>query len=234
MGGCQFPFPVDVPAPAGTGMGAGIFVVAGMLFTCGWNIVVLALAAGLLYKTGGVVPSFMKPLREFDQEACHGLLDMRGGIAASALAALRLRITSQTPTRPASSPSSTTRPATITIVLSDEPVAGVSVLLPLLLPGVVPFVAATWLLATVGDALTVGVVPVVAVVVVVALAAAVTVGVIPGVVVCVGAGVGLGVGVGDGDGRGVGEGGATGALYVKLVELGSIAVGPLPVEALIV
>lgn len=109
-------------------------------------------------------------------------------------------------------------------------------MLPLLLPGVVPFVAATWLLATVGDALTVGVVPVVAVVVVVAvaLAAAVTVGVIPDVVVCVGAGVGLGVGVGDGDGRGVGEGGATGALYVKLVELGSIAACPLPTKALIV
>ena len=175
-------------------------------------VLALALAAGLLYKTGGIAPSFMKPLRAFDQEACHGLLDTAGDRVASALAAFRLRITSHIPTTPASSPSSTTRPATINIVLSDDPVAGVSVLLPLLLPGVVPFVAATWLLATVGDALTVGVVPVVAVVVVVAVTPAVAfvVGVIPGVVVCVGAGVGLGVG--DGDGRGVGEGGKTGAL----------------------
>jgi len=78
-------------------------------------------------------------------------------------------------------------------MLPDEP-AGVPVLLPPLFPDVVPFDAGVWLLTTVGDALTVGVAPVVAV------AVGVTVGVV----------VGEGVGDGVGDGLGVGEGDTTG------------------------
>ena len=112
-----------------------------------------------------------------------------GKLVAGARAAFRLRLINNATTTPnRSAPNRMTRPATSSVLL-DEP--GVAVLLPPLFPEVVPFDVGVWLLATVGDALTVGVAPVVAV------ALAVAVGVTVGVVV--GDGVGDGLGVGEGE-----------------------------------
>jgi hypothetical protein len=145
-----------------------------------------------------MAPLFMKAPCGFAQGTCPGeLLVILGGILlASARAAFRLRLINNATTTPnRSAPNRMTRPATSSMLL-DEP--GVAVLLPPLFPEVVLFDVGVWLLATVGDALTVGVAPVVAV------ALAVAVGVTAGVV------VGEGVGEGVGDGLGVGEGETTG------------------------
>jgi hypothetical protein len=80
------------------------------------------------------------------------------------------------------------------------------VLVVLLLPEFVPFVAGAWLLAAVGDALAVGDA---GVAVALAFVAGVAVGVFMGVGVA--PDVIVGEGPGEGDGCGVGEGGTTGA-----------------------
>ena len=155
----------------------------------------------LLFKVGGIAALFMGAPCGFDQGTMPALVSNFDGITfACARAAFRLRLINNAATTPtSSSPISTATPAPSSSAFDELPV-GVPVLLLPLLPDVVPpFVTGVWLLAAVGDALTVGVVPVVAV----ALAVAVTVG----VTLCVGEGVGGEVG----DGLGVGEGGTTGA-----------------------
>jgi len=161
----------------------------------------LGLPTALLLKVGGIAALFMKTPCGFDQGTWPALMGNFGGITfAWARTAFRLRLINNAATTPTrSSPISIATPAPTSSAF-DELLVGVPVLLPPLLPDVVPpFVTGVWLLAAVEDALTVGVVPVVAV----ALAVVVTVGVTP----CVGEGVGGEVG----DGLGVGEGGTTGA-----------------------
>ncbi len=193
MGGIRFGFPADaiplpypaiVPAPTGTGIGD--IGIAGMLFACGGNIAgveaglysgydaTLGLPGRLLFKGGGMAPLFMKTPCGFAQGTCPGeLLGILGGILlAGVLAAFRLRLINNIATTPnRSAPNKMARPTTSSMLL-DEP--GVAVLLPPLFPEVVPFDVGVWLLATVGDALTVGVAPVVAV------AVGVTAGVVVG------------------------------------------------------
>src|SRR5712692_8246661 len=143
----------------------------------------------------------MKTPCGFDQGTLPALLSNFDGITfACVRVAFRLRLINNADTTPTSSSPISTATTAPTSSAFDELPVGVPVLLPPLLPDVVPpFVTGVWPLAAVGDALTVGVVPVVAV----ALAVVVTVG----VTLCVGEGVGDEVG----DGLGVGEGGTTGA-----------------------